>query len=207
MTKHIKIEVGSHTGSDTTYSHTIEGGLIYAFEPNPILYKDLAERYKDSDNVFTFPYAVTDIDGVATFNVCEFGDFGHGSLYDYHPDLANTVLNKHTQYNGTEKFSQCQVITIRLDTFMNAYDIDHVDFLWIDAQGSDLKVIKSLGARIKDVQAGRMECTDMIPIYTHSHENHQEEAKAYLQSHGFTVKVVALHDDNSDMDLAFEREE
>ena len=191
----IKFDIGANFGSDTE-SLAADGSRVFAFEPSILLYQKLRERFLDRPSVTIFPFAITDTNGFSLFNVSDVGDKGVGSLYDFHPNLANTVLGVHAEFS-TPPVAKELVPTMRLDTFMEVWKIDEIDHLHIDAQGSDFKVLQSL-------KAGQVECTLDIPLYS-GVDNSHDSVLQYLESKGFTVEVAYIHNNRSEVDLRFMR--
>jgi hypothetical protein len=75
-------------------------------------------------------------------------------------------------------------MTMRLDTFLDLYNINEVDYLWIDAQGNDFKVLQSLGSRIASIKEGKCEATFEVALYKEA-SNHAYDIKQWLESHNF----------------------
>lgn len=177
--------------------------MVYAFEPSSPLYIPLKERFRENPNIRVLPFAVSNTNGFHLFNASNVGDRGVGSLYDFHENLANTVIGGAAEFTTPPVFKEW-VPTIRLDTFMNNWNIPKIDYLHIDAQGSDLNVLHSLGDRLSDVKEGQMECTLDIPLYS-GVDNYHENAVQYLESRGFKVEVAYIHSNRSEVDLHFMR--
>lgn len=198
----IIVEVGANNGEDT--DHLLGGAdKLYACEPDPELFSGLIEKFKDNPRVTLWPVAITLENGCQDLNI-SLGERGINSLYELHPNLLNTALQKHKVYqDGFQK--KVPVWTARLDTLMALYNIPHIDFLWIDAQGNDLIALKSLGDRIKDVSEGRCECTYKVPLYE-GVDNSYESTVAFLESQGFKHWIDYTHADDSEVDVKFSRE-
>jgi len=196
------IEVGANSGSHTE-RFISDDSIVFAFEPSEPLYLHLINKFRDNSRVIVLPFAVDIENSVKTFNVSLSGDCGVGSLYDFHEGLKDTILGRHEvfqSFSGKQK-----TLTIRLDTFLNGWKIPYVDYLHIDAQGSDFNCIKSLGERIKDVREGVCECTWKIPLYS-GVDNYYENVKEYLEKTGnFKVDVAYEHQHQSEIDLRFYR--
>lgn len=203
----INIEVGSNSGKDTDTLINPEF-LTFAFEPSIFLYCELVQKFKDNPNVILVPFAVSDVDGLADFNASSLGDKGLGSLYDYNEKLLESPLKKHPIFH--QKFDRKQkVLSVRLDSFLRTFLCNYrnpepvsIEYLWIDAQGSDFKVIQSLGDFLPFVKEGRCECTYKIPLYS-IETNTYENVKNYLEENGFNTEILKIHDDESELDLRF----
>ena len=197
----IAVEVGANNGADT---EQLLGRVdkLYACEPDPELFSRLVNKFDGQSKLTLWPLAIALENGIQNLNISE-GERGINSLYALHPNLLNTPLQKHQVYrDGFQK--SVPVWTARLDTLMSLYNIPHIDFLWIDAQGNDLIALKSLGDRIKDVAEGRCECTYKVPLYE-GVDNTYESVVAFLESHGFTHVIEYTHQDDSEVDVRFSR--
>ena len=198
----IVVEIGANNGEDT--AHLLGGAdKLYACEPDPELFSGLVARFADNPKVTLWPVAIALENGCQNLNI-SLGERGINSLHEFHLNLLNTALQKHKVYqDGFQK--KVPVWTARLDTLMALYNIPHIDFLWIDAQGNDLAALKSLGDKIKNVSEGRCECTYKIPIYD-GVDNSYESTIAFLESYGFIHSIDYTHADDSEVDIKFSRQ-
>lgn len=177
------IEVGGNQGQHTQrFVHP--GARLFVFEPVQELYFKLWEKYKDNSNVLVIPFAVDEVEQVATFFVAGQKDWGCSSLNQFNDNL-NQVWPGRTDFTVTHSYN---VMTIRLDSFCRMYGIDKIDYLWIDAQGHDFKVIKSLGEKIKDVKEGRCEAAMEVELYKNT-DNQYTNIVSYLENRNFKTAV------------------
>ncbi|MEX0598440.1 MAG: FkbM family methyltransferase [Candidatus Paceibacterota bacterium] len=202
MNQKIKIEIGSNSGKDTAKLLSNEC-LTIGFEPNPILYSKLIEKFKEDDRVIFLPIAIDVSNTIKDFNVSTQGDMGFGSLYDFHDNLKNTEIGNHEYFKIPFEFKQ-KVLTMRLDSFIiNFLNSEiSIEYLWIDSQGSDFNCLLSLGNYIHYVKEGRCECTYKIPLYKDV-ENSYEKVKEFLENHNFGVETIDIHKHESEIDLRF----
>jgi FkbM family methyltransferase len=201
----IVVEVGANNGSDTAKFSSRDDFFVFAFEPNPLLYTEVQAKFSNHKNVIILPFAIDIVNGFTTFNISDAGDRGTSSLYDYHDNLKTNDIGKHPVFQSGWARTQ-MVTTLRLDTFMDIWDIPRIDYLHVDAQGNDFRVIQSLGDRIKDVRGGRCECTYKNPLYKDADViNDHEECSEYLRERGFGVNVAYIHDNDTEIDLEFIR--
>jgi len=123
--------------------------------------------------------AVADIDGDISFYVAK------GST----PDAVNvnigasSLLKKNPAYKPHD-FLQEEIFvkSIRLDSWMIQERINFIDIIWMDLQGAELKALKGLGNRIKDVKMiyTEVEFTELYigqPLFF--------DICSYLNGHGF----------------------
>lgn len=179
------IEVGANYGTDTR-NFLAQGHKVYAFEPTPELVLHLQQSFKNNPNFHLVPMAASDKTGWAQFNIAGGGDWGCSSLYEFTPDI-------HEKWAGRPDFQMTDrvtVMTIRLDQFMDLYSVDEqIDYLWIDAQGHDFNVLKSLGDRIGQVNAGKCEGSYTVDLYSGT-ENSVPEISMWLNDNGFATRIV-----------------
>ena len=144
------------------------------------------------------PAAVSNFDGAASFHVNS--DNATSSLLPIDEVAASS-------YVGVERFwteSVPIVPVMRLDTFLDAAGIASVQFLSIDAQGSDLAVIESLGERIRDVESVRIEAYVTAPQYVGAH-NSEQAVMSVMTGLGFELVRRSEIVYGQQVDLSFVR--
>jgi FkbM family methyltransferase len=201
----IVVEIGANNGDDTAKllaAHNPD--RMYAAEPDPVLFAGLVQRFKHEPRLTLWPFAVDTDDAVKTFNIMDH-ERGINSLYPLHANLLNTPLKKHWQYQRGMT-GQITVHTINFAKLLDIYGIDHIDYLWTDCQGNDLLALKSMGDRIQHLKQGRCEVTYKVPVYDTEVDNTYESMSAFLSSQGFLQRVDYVHEDNSEIDIAYWRE-
>jgi len=198
MVSKIVFEVGANKGIDTA-RFLEEGSIVYAFEPTPELILELKNKFKVHLGYMPVPLAVDLENRWTTFNIAGSSDWGCSSIHEFNPNI-------HQEWGGRPDFNttdQCRVMTIRLDTFMNIYNIPHINYLWIDAQGNDFRVLQSLGDRIKDVREGRCEVALEVNLYTGVDNTHTSVC-SWLEQHGFSTKIEP-HGHRKEADILFKK--
>jgi FkbM family methyltransferase len=168
------VEVGAFNGDDThTYSQ-MKNSKVWCFEPVPELYEHLTYRFKENKNVFVINRAVSDFNGKAKFNIA---------------NIASSSLYKLSQFgieNTRIRFvEEIEVDVIRMDTFIAEYNIDKIDYLHCDAQGNDLKVLKSFGNKISIIEQGQVEVDCKGSIY--DSDNSIDLVIDYLKDNNFRI--------------------
>jgi FkbM family methyltransferase len=177
------IEVGANTGEDTERLLDGDRNTVYAFEPSPDLIIKLHARFKGRENFYLVPMAADLEEGWRWFNVADNDLAGISSLYELRDDIGK-VLPGVTDYSG-----RYRVMTARLDNFIKANGLTKIDYLWIDAQGNDFRVLQSLGDCIDLVSDGKCEATFESDLYEGA-DNHYLKIAALLQARGFDVAAV-----------------
>lgn len=193
------LEVGANKGTDTARWLRDRDNLVYAFEPTPELCTELWNKFSHDENFFLIPAAVDIENAWKIFNVAGQKDWGCSSLHEFSDDLNVTWPNR-SDFKVTKKIN---VMCTRLDTFIKNYNIGTIDYLWIDAQGNDFNVLKSLGKYIKNVQSGKCEVSYTVELYKNT-DNTINSVKPWLESNGFTVTVTP-DKTGKECDLHFKR--
>lgn len=161
---------------------------VYLFEPTPML----LEKYlypKQTEKYIIVPIAISDYDGEANFNIAGAYDWGCSSLNTFSEDLDKT-------WEGREDFKVTEVSNVlvrRIDTFMNNNKIPYISYLKIDAQGSDLKVLKSAGDYIKAVKGGQIEAINQNSLYKEA-DNTVDNVITFLKQNDFIIDKIEIND-------------
>ena len=132
------IDVGAHIG-DTTVPIALaagKNGVTLAFDPNPMVYKVLAENAKlntDKTNIIPYNYGI----------VVEPGEYYYNSSEATHNNggISKEKKNKHGKYQLKDK-----VVAVNLLDFLKEKHNDFLDqlgFLKIDVEGMDFEILQS----------------------------------------------------------------
>jgi len=180
-------EIGVNTGSDTVkLLQKYPGCTYYGFEPTRELVSQTLWPKLDDPNINIIPMAIDIENGFKTFNISGQGDWGCSSLYTFDENIHDKWPNR-SDFNMTHSYP---VPCMRLDTFLNTFGIEgEIEYMWIDAQGNDLNVMKSLGVEIKRLKAGKLECAYTLELYQNTN-NTLENVEAFLIDNGFQFKVT-----------------
>jgi len=195
-------DVGAHWGQDSLHIARDNSDVtVYAFEPTPELANMLREKSKNfSDRYKVYEHAVSDYNGHSDFNLVQ-GDTGSASLNSFSDNLDKSWPGR-TDFVVRETI---KVPVFRLDTWLEQFapHISEIYHLHIDAQGSDLAVLKGLGEKIKIVQSGVVEVPQAPELRLYKGRHTKEDALQFLTENGFVLKSVVsqVNEDN----LFFER--
>lgn len=181
--KKIYIEIGSNIGTDTD-KFVSDDSTLYCFEPSMELAFNLWQKYKDKDNVIILPLAIDVENTIKKFNIAGTQNWGCSSLNNFAPDI-NSKWPGRSDFIFTDSYS---VPTITLYDFINLYNINKIDYLWIDAQGHDFNVIKSLKDKISIVKEGRCEAAYNVSLYD-GVDNNNKSITDYLELNNFTTEI------------------
>lgn len=168
-------DVGSLNGAEAIYmGQILPHAKVYSFDANPIAALMIRDNQKQYDDRFNcIQKAVSDYNGTATFHLLPSASQGASSLLKPIGGIVPGIDNVYTTISV-----ECTTI----EQFCKDNSIDHVDLLWIDAQGTELNVLKGIGPDISKVKTVYAE-TGKIAYY----ENHtlEPEITAYLQKYNF----------------------
>jgi FkbM family methyltransferase len=169
---------------------------LYFVEPNPKAVEILRKSYENFNHIDILPYAVTDIPGLQ--NVQLFIDNDHliSSAGSQHCSLLKDHLTRHG--HSDDVISSIQVLSFNLNDIFtlfginNGIDDDLIDYLQIDTEGYDGKIL--LGANLSALNIKKIE-------FEHCHLDPEECRKVVekLLNHSYQL-VSRTHDD-----LVFER--
>lgn len=195
-------DVGAHWGQDSLHIAKDHSDItVYAFEPTPELAHMLRENSKNfSDRYKVFECAISDYNGESDFHLVE-GDTGSASLNSFSDELDKS-------WPGRTDFVVRKTIKVpvyRLDTWLEQFapDITEIHHLHIDAQGSDLAVLRGLGDKLKIVESGVVEVPQAPELRLYKGQHTKQEALDFLEQNGFKIKEITsqVNEDN----IFFER--
>ncbi len=172
------IEIGAHSGVETTLFLQDITAQVYAFEPNQLRFKNLLRLSYNYPRLHVLPFAV------------DWGDNQEPLFHD--EDDSNDSLNPMGNKFSGKKFTLTW--TMRLDTFVELYDISTIDYLRIDAPFSEEACLNSLGDRSSILEKGRVKCY-----------GHKDEVLTWLYDNNFSFKQDTLSNCVTHPEIAFWR--
>ena len=133
-------DVGANNGN---YSGLFQDNCkVYAFEPNPKSFRNLAVRFENVDNVTTLDFGLSDLEGtVKIYDRSDIEGSEHASIFE----KVITEIHKEVAHG-----IDIQLTT--LDNFVLKNEIDHISLLKIDTEGNELAVLKGAIKTIKKAQ-------------------------------------------------------
>ncbi len=173
-------DVGAHLGQDSIpIAREFPGVRVVAIEPTPSLARGLRESSQNMPNYTVIETAIDTVERQTLFNI-DGSASRINSLNDFSPGIA-------TSWKGmpSEPKERITLFTRRLETVCEELDIDSIDILHVDAQGSDIDVLISLGDRLELVKAGVIEVSNRKKLYTTS--VNRDDAYEFLRSRNFRV--------------------
>ena len=130
------IEVGANDGIylDPLYPYIIKNnwsGIL--IEPNHIVFEELKNNYKNTNNLFFENCIVSDKSGMIDF-------YYNG---DNITTLHNTLSYNYAKNNFKEDLKIVPTLSLTFDDLIQKYDVKKVDVLMTDVEGYDLDLLKT----------------------------------------------------------------
>jgi FkbM family methyltransferase len=188
-------DIGACTGEDSIiYSNLFPNATITAFEPltgNVDVMKQHLKAYGKEGRVHIESTALSDIEGEFSFYVSS------GSPYNCENVQNTTIIPKEwnksssllkpshlleKEFPWLEFKEQTVVKTKRLDNYLNCNSIAKIDFIHMDVQGAELKVLLGLGQKIKNVKVIWLEIEN---IAFYENQPLRKDIQSYLSRHSF----------------------
>ncbi|MFA5770864.1 MAG: FkbM family methyltransferase [Patescibacteria group bacterium] len=139
------LEIGANVGSDTVEMAVLwPQGKIYAFEPVPDVVERLKFKTKNFKNVEIVQSAVSDKSEAEATEM----------FISDNSSCSSSLLKPkdHLIYYPTVHFDKkITVSTVFLPTWLEKNNLKMIDLLWIDVQGAELNIFRSLADEIKNI--------------------------------------------------------
>lgn len=138
----IVIEAGAQFGEDTVWmSNLWPKGQIYAFEPVPETFEILKKQHEHTSNVQIFQLALSNkIEETEMYLAGGASSLlrpSEGFNRDYfHADLANPI----------------KVLSTTLDEWAFKTNVNKIDFLWLDMEGNELRMLQACPEMLQTVK-------------------------------------------------------
>ena len=177
----IIVEAGSFTGKDTIHlAKNWPQGAIYAFEPDPCIFKQLENNTQQYQNIHPFQLALSDSNGT-----CSFWPSQHPKKQNT-PSQAGSLLQpkERLKWSNITFKDPIQINTSTLATWAKQHTIDHIDFLWLDLQGYELPVMQASKELIKHIP---LIYTEVHFIEAYAGQAQYMELKLWLEQLGFDM--------------------
>lgn len=166
------VDIGAHNGIELSNTKFFEelGWTGLCVEPLP----DVFEKLKTNRKCICENYAVTDTEGVADFLLLKgWCEMLSGLANEYVQAHLNRIDSEIQQHGGSKEV--VPVKTIKLQTLLDKHNINRIDFLSVDTEGNELKVLKSIDFNKTKIFSIAVENNYNLP-----------DIKNYLTSLGFT---------------------
>jgi|688.fasta_scaffold563736_2 FkbM family methyltransferase len=150
-TRLVFFDVGANSFSFGLYAKQIyPNATVYGFEADTAVFKSTARnrQINESYELHYLNKAVADVNGVAKFYPSlSYSGKEHRSSGSLCEPVIDSATNKMLRGYTSLEFDPegYEVPTVRLDTFCSDKKINQIDYLHIDVQGAEDKVIRGLG--------------------------------------------------------------
>ena len=160
------LDIGACTGEDSIrYVNLFKNASVIAFEPlpnNTEVMREHISKFGKNDSIKVEEFGLSDEDGKASFYV------SGGSPYNIADGEFTTIIPK--EWNKSSSLlkpaalmkkeipwldfdTETIIITKRLDTYLIQNKIKDIDFIHVDVQGAEMKVLLGIGEFIQNVKA------------------------------------------------------
>jgi len=138
------------------------GWSAYLIEPSPTVFPKLTARHKDNIHVQCFQVAISDIAKELTFY--ESSSASKGEDRALVSSLLPSEILKWKRAGVV--FKPIKVQSITWNAFVALHDIDRLDYITIDAEGFDLKILRQINF---DQHQTKVVCVEWNSINKHSY--------------------------------------
>ena len=194
-------DVGAFNGLDGLILALINPKIkVHAFEANPDLIniikinKKKIENYKKVKikNYKLNNFAVSNKNGFLTFNIAKNPTVS--SLNEFSKDIDKSWPGYREAHCSVIK--KIKVKSITLNKYCEDNKIKKINYLHIDTQGSDLKVLKGLKEKIKIVNRGVLETAINRKKSLYNKNHTLQEVRIFLKKNKFKITKIENVDHN-----------
>ncbi len=138
------LQIGAHDGkshdpiSPYVRKYRWRGILV---EPNPVVFKQLQENYKDHPELILENVAIDSKEGTLTLHCFE------GATADSHASMLTSTRKHYLQLNSDGargKLVSIQVPAVTVSSLLKKHGVERVDLLQIDTEGHDFTILKTI---------------------------------------------------------------
>lgn len=175
----IILDAGAFDGNDSIdFAMKFPNATIYSLEPVKEIYDALCNNVKDYANIRTFNLALDDANDIKDIYISSGMSNQSSSLLKpkEHMTIFPTCL-----FDRVEK-----VETTTINEFVVKNNIDRIDFMWLDLQGNELKVLNEANNILQTTKGifaeySLIEFYEGLTLYN--------EFKSYMNDLGFVEKI------------------
>jgi len=171
------IDAGANVGMATYYFKQLyPNAKIIAFEPVPRLFEILERNIKRNGwkDVLALPFAVTDTDGDEVI------------FYEQDYGLSGSLEKRNMEGVEADKIHEIIVKTAKLSKYISGV----VDYLKLDIEGSETKVITEISDKLDNINAMFIEFHEGVL----KGNNSISTVLSCLEQHGFVVNLTKSYD-------------
>lgn len=180
----IIVDCGAHVGSDSIeLCRIFPNSQIHAFEPVPDIFNRLINNTSKYKNIKCYPYALGENSGQSEMFVSSGNSDASSSLLKPTGHLLN---HPSVYFDNTIK-----VNVFTLDEWAKNNSINNIDFLWLDMQGYELKMLQQSKVILDTV---KLIYTEVSVKESYAGSPMYSELKNWLEGRGFKVVLEAIPD-------------
>ena len=198
LSPRVIFDIGAHNGSSILRFRKLFGqsNVIHSFEVNPNLVKNLLADFGHDQNVRVCDKAVSDIDReLVSFNVHDTST-GSSSLLEVNQDRKFAKRRN----ISSSTISRITVETTTLDCYALTNNVQSINLLKIDTQGTELRVLRGAKSLLSKSAIDVIEF-ELIVMDAYETSIGTFEILTYLDSYGY--KLVALSNDSRSNNKGF----
>lgn len=178
--KVVIFDVGAHNGQTSLlYNHFFKYATIYSFEPSPKAFSIMKERVNTYSNINIYNKALGNIDGKVNFYLNKY-DYTNSMLSTHHDAIKSWGADH------LETKEVIQVASSTLDSFIRESNIEHLDILKIDTQGSEHCVIEGASHAIEKGMI-KLVYLEIICMPAYESQKYFDEMLHLMRSKGFQL--------------------
>lgn len=177
------VEAGVYDGQDTDFfcRHSSQG-KVYGFEPIPSIFREAKQRVGHYPNLVLYQKGLGEKTEIKTMFLSERFGLECGSSSVLKPKL-------HLEVHPDVTFNRSiEVQTIKLDDWASENQIEKIDLLWLDTQGSEPLILAASPRSLKNT---RYLYTEVSLIETYEGVVTYPKFKKFLENNDFEV----IHED------------
>lgn len=175
-------DVGANNGSSSEeYRQMFPNATIHSFEPHPAVFEELRQKFFGDIKVIGNNCGVADRSGTLRFNMAN--QSGSSSFLNISPD------SPYIRGIGVAEEESREVPVISVDDYCNARGIKHIDFLKIDVQGFEHKVLEGASGMLARHAIGAIQ-TEIIFRDFYTQPSSFFAIEQCLQAYGYTLRCI-----------------
>lgn len=164
------VDIGANDGISLSNTKKLEeiGWEGICIEPNPKVFQELLKNR----NCLCYDIAISDTDDILDFLSIEgYSEMLSGILENYDTRHLNRIDNELINYGGKK-----EIIKVCSRRFSDIIDKKDIDYVSIDVEGSELKILKSI-----DFNKHNIKCFSVENAYN------SDELNMFLVNMGYTI--------------------
>ncbi|MEO6289235.1 MAG: FkbM family methyltransferase [Ginsengibacter sp.] len=173
-------DIGAHTGETSlVYNKIFKTPSIFAFEPFLPSFEILKDSVRTFNNIQVFNTAVSDISGQVDFHVNK-------------SSATNSMLassedsKKNWGENLLDTIESIKIDSVTIDDLLERLNIETIDILKIDTQGTEYEIIQGAGKSI-DQNKIKLIYLEIILVSTYTKQKYFDETLLLLRNKGFEL--------------------